>query len=546
MTQRRGFYRKLGYILAIAVLCFPVYELGHPASVDTNGHRAPGGYLAQLRDDEKYRISEASLGEVDPTGSTIELASLGLNGVAVLLLWESAHDYQMKEDWSSYSAALEQIIRLEPHFWSVWDFQGHNLSYNISVEFDDYRDRFAWVMKGIEFLKRGMQFNSTDPRFLARIGWFFDNKIGRADEHVQYRQLFKTQQEEKNEKPTDNYLMAYEWYIRAQNLVDSGRPLRVYISGEQEKLRNKPGERAPSPLLFHNEPPMALIHYGETMEEEGTFGEKAKGAWENAHQEWNRFSSRDLSTAYNYTVQLRDLESVRSDMNDAKQKLEKLMPGQFQKIHQTKISKLSDDERKALEKSPKERSAEENNLAATADYKTKATWDEVADQAPDAVRPEARRLAADIAALQQKTSTIDTFRDIVNYNYWLARVETEPTDDCLLARDTLFNAGVAYEGDLQKAKELYEQSFEVWRRVLDKSPVLRDSQIMADELNDDIDKYKKLLGQIGAKLPEPFILQDMVDLHEGKRPSGEELERRKLHDSAEPDAKETEPKPREA
>ena len=41
MTQRRGFYRKLGYILAIAVLCFPVYELGHPASVDTNGHRAP-------------------------------------------------------------------------------------------------------------------------------------------------------------------------------------------------------------------------------------------------------------------------------------------------------------------------------------------------------------------------------------------------------------------------------------------------------------------------------------------------------------------------
>ena len=162
------------------------------------------------------------------------------------------------------------------------------------------------------------------------------------------------------------------------------------------------------------------------------------------------------------------------------------------------------------------------------------------------MNPRARTLAAEIAALQQKASTIDTFRDIVNYNYWLARVETEPTDDCLLARDTLFNAGVAYEGDLQKAKELYEQSFEVWRKVLDKSPVLRDSQIMADELNDDIDKYKKLLGQIGAKLPEPFILQDMVDLHEGKRPSGEELERRKLHDSAEPDAKETEPKPREA
>ena len=352
MNQRRSFYRKLGYVVAIAVLCFPVYELGHPASVDTSGHRAPGGYLARLRDDDKYRMSEASLGDVDPTGSTIELASLGLNGVAVLLLWESAHNYQMKEDWSSYSAALEQIIRLEPHFWSVWDFQGHNLSYNISVEFDDYRDRFAWVMKGIDFLKRGMQFNSTDPRFLARIGWFYDNKIGKADEHVQYRHLFKKQQDDKNEKPDDNYLMAHEWYIRAQNLVDSGRPLRVYISGEQEKLRNKAGERAPSPLLFHDEPAMSLIHYGETMEEEGTFGEQAKGAWENAQQEWNRFATRDLSTAYNYSVQLRDLESVRKEMAELQQQLETLLPGQMEKIHQAKLAKLSDDERQSAGETP--------------------------------------------------------------------------------------------------------------------------------------------------------------------------------------------------
>ena len=172
----------------------------------------------------------------------------------------------------------------------------------------------------------------------------------------------------------------------------------------------------------------------------------------------------------------------------------------------------------------------------------------MAEQAPEALRPKARILANGIAELKQKASTIDTFRDIVNYNYWLARVETEPTDDCLAAHDTLYDAGVEYEkGDLEKSRLKYDESFAIWRKVLDKSPVLRDNQIMADELNDEIDKYKKLLGQIGVKLPDPFVLQDVLDLHEGKRPSGEEIERRKLYEGTPAvTPKETEPKAREA
>ena len=110
----------------------------------------------------------------------------------------------------------------------------------------------------------------------------------------------------------------------------------------------------------------------------------------------------------------------------------------------------------------------------------------------------ARQLAAEIAALQQKASTIDTFRDIVNYNYWLARVETEPTDDCLLARrHTVPSRRKRTKAICRGQKNYTSNPFEVWRKVLDKSTVLRDSQIMADELNDDIDKYKKLLGQMG-------------------------------------------------
>ena len=302
MTERRSFYRKLGYMIAIAILWFPIYEISHPASVDADGSRSPGGKLAQLRDE--HQLSDAALGEIDPASQTAELATLGLGGVAVQLLWDSAHQYQMKEDWASLKAVLEQIIRLEPHFWTVWDFQGHNLSYNISVEFDDYRDRFYWVMQGIDFLKQGVKFNSTDPRFIARIGWFYGNKIGRADEHVQYRRLFKKQQEEKNERLTDNWLVAHDWYLQAQNLVDSGKPLRVYIGETADAHNTKPGERAPSALLFFSEAPMSLINYADNLEEDGTFGDTAKAAWENASEEWMRYASRDLNTSYGYTVQL--------------------------------------------------------------------------------------------------------------------------------------------------------------------------------------------------------------------------------------------------
>ena len=151
--------------------------------------------------------------------------------------------------------------------------------------------------------------------------------------------------------------------------------------------------------------------------------------------------------------------------------------------------------------------------------------------------PEARRLSDEIAELKQKISTIDTYRDIVNYNYWDTRAAAEPTKDCLEARDRLAQAGKVYEqGQLFEAKKKYEQSFEKWRKVLDDYPILRDNNIMADDLVDEINKYKKVIGKIpNTKFPEKFMLQDMIDLNEGKRASSsafwahDQCERRIAH-----------------
>ncbi len=48
MTERRNFYRKLGYMIAIAVLWFPIYEISHPASIDADGNHLPGGKFGAI------------------------------------------------------------------------------------------------------------------------------------------------------------------------------------------------------------------------------------------------------------------------------------------------------------------------------------------------------------------------------------------------------------------------------------------------------------------------------------------------------------------
>jgi hypothetical protein len=110
----------------------------------------------------------------------------------------------------------------------------------------------------------------------------------------------------------------------------------------------------------------------------------------------------------------------------------------------------------------------------------------------------------------------------------------------------IYNAGKKYDnGELFEAKDLYEKAFEKWRKVLDDYPVLRENNIMADDLVDEINKYKQAIGKIGAKLPDPFVLQDMIDLNAGKKPGeakkpdapeGEKPKDEKPADSA-PDAK---------
>jgi len=481
-------------LVAIAVLLVPLSLLSQPADAES-----AGGKLARLR--TEHGLSQADLGDIDPAGETIRFATLGLKNVAVALLWDRANHYKKVEDWTSLSATLEQLTKLQPNFYSVWDFQAHNLSYNISVEFDDYRDRYAWVMKGIEFLRDGIGLNRREPRLLGRMGWFIGQKIGRSDEKTQYRRLFKADDDfHERDRPgrtlpeRDNWLVAREKYLAGQALADSGVPLKT------------------TALIFHSEPMMTAINYARALEEDGTFGSPARDAWTLAGDEMRRFALREIPTSWDVPIRLglREEEEARAARLAAE--LEALLPGAFAALQERRRDALPADQRTAVDVPPAERSEEQQKLAAEAESALQVTWPQVAREAPDAVRERALQLAREHDEARETATIIERYRDIVNFDFWRATCEAEVTAPALEFREQSWQADRDYRGArLQAAKAAYEKAFAAWRQVLDAAPRLLNDQITADDTAELVGRYRKVLEQLDEPFPKPFILQDMLD-----------------------------------
>ena len=484
----------LGALVAIAVLLVPLSILSQPADSSS-----AGGVLARLR--SRFGLSQAELGEVDPTSETMRFATLGLKNIAVTLLWDRANHYKKVEDWTNLSATLEQLTKLQPNFYSVWDFQGHNLSYNISVEFDDYRDRYAWVMKGIEFLRQGIGLNQREPRLLGRMGWFLGHKIGRADEKQQYRRLFKADDDfHERDRPgrtlpeRDNWLVAREKYLAAQRLADSGAPLKT------------------TPLIFHSEPMMTAINYARALEEDGIFGSQARDAWKLAGEEMRRFALREIPTSWDVPIRLGLREAEEERAKRLAEELEALLPGRWAALEAERRAALTPAQQEALGTPPLERSEAQQELAAAAEQMVRIDWAAVTRDAPSAVRDKARELARQHKEAEETATMIDRYRDIVNFDFWRATCEASVTEPMLRAREKAWEAEREFKAArLQPAKQAYEEAFAAWREVLDASPVLRADQLTADDLAETASRYRRLLEQLDEPFPSPFILQDMLD-----------------------------------
>jgi hypothetical protein len=471
MTPQRSFVRKNVYLASIVVLLVPLYLLSRPATPPRQGGEgSPGGLLARMREEEK--LSQTQLGQIDPAGETIRLATLGMRGVATLVLWEKSNQYFKKHDWVNFSATVMQMTKLQPHFVSVWRYQGWVFSYNCSAQFDDYRARYLWVMKGVKFLQDGIRYNEHAPILLWDVGWIIAHKLGSADEVKQHRRQFKADDEFHGSRPLaerDNWLVGKQWFREACRRVDAG-----------DKI-NK------TPVLFRCEPAMCQMHYCEAIEKEGTFGEVAQREWRNAATEWQAFGDEDIPTSDKTYIRLNDEEVYRDKYARC---LDKIDPGGTlrAKIEAELRGELTEAQRAAVDLAPSARTTEQTVLAAEAESRLRYSVDDVARRVAGAARSEALKLAKEAKQHDAVINRIEGSRQTVNFKYWKLRADVEQRPETVAARQWIHQADEAFElGELPDAKLAYRHGFDDWNAVMES--LYKEDQTAAK------DPRKKYLGR---------------------------------------------------
>ncbi|MGL6227125.1 MAG: hypothetical protein ACRC10_10950 [Thermoguttaceae bacterium] len=291
MTAQRAYYRRIFYGVIILVLLLPLYLLGRPATLrmTPDGLQVQqGGVLAKILAEEE--LASSQVGEIDPASSAIQLATFGLKGVAIAILWNQSQEFQKKRDWNNVIAASNQLIRLEPHFTSIWEFVSWQFAYNASAQFDDYRERYRWVIRGFDFVVDGTKYNRTSPILFHKAGWTISQRLGIADEKEQFRRLFREDDDFHTRYHTpslaerDNWRIGRNWYLQSEDMVQNGANL-----GKM------------SEPLFYMHSRMNLIHYVQWRELEGFFGEDGQGEeikalWDVAEQAWRDYGRKEFKT----------------------------------------------------------------------------------------------------------------------------------------------------------------------------------------------------------------------------------------------------------
>ena len=150
----------------------------------------------------------------------------------------------------------------------------------------------------------------------------------------------------------DNWLVGAWWYKRAESEVIPGM-----------------GNLHTTPLIFYSQAPMSLIYYADAIESDSTagekphFGEVARQAWKNAAVELEEYGGKDLPCPYGGMIHLDALERLVAKEEDLENQLQKLMPGEFDKVKAAQRSKLSAEQLESLETPVAKRSGAQETFA---------------------------------------------------------------------------------------------------------------------------------------------------------------------------------------
>lgn len=503
MNRTTSFRRKLIYLTIMVAMLIPLYLLGQPAGGDGD----LGGRLSVMRNE--YNIAESDLGEISPASETMKLASLGLRGVAATLLWNKAHEYRVMHEWDRLKATLNNIALLQPHFDKVWEHQAHNLAYNVSTEFDDYRQRYEMVREGTEFLTRGLRQNTNATRLVWYTGWFYGAKMGMSDEKVQFRRLFADDEvlheSLLNEniavdspeargplgKP-DNWLVGRLWLNQGYDIVDSG-----------VKIRRQ------TPLNFYETGPKWRLKHAESIEAEGILDQRAQNAWQMASDDWAVFGQRSIPTTSPFTIKLGELDLLESQKQERISQFRELNVEAYDSARAELVANLPPEFKAFYNLPPEELNFEQRALLPSILDGLVPNLQQIAKlAADDSTRLASVNLIDEIRDINERIIKTKGHRTQINYPYWEALALAEQEERTVEARRLIYQAEKANAAaELDESIRLYEEAFAIWEKIFDDYPLLTLDDT-AEDLFDSIRRYMVVTDS--EEIPEDFPLLDFA------------------------------------
>lgn len=429
-------YRKLIYGILIVFLFGLMYPYGD-----------------WLNEQKKKRdLGEAAIGQVDTGSFMLKLALIGgFRGVAADFLWNRAEEYKREQDWDRLASTVDLITKLQPHFLSVWTFQGWNLAYNVSVEWDAPEDKYDWIKKGIKFLQDGVRKNQKSPDLLWDTAWTYYHKLGFADEAIILRRLFRDDSDEDFKTyldpdtkiriiAHDNFLVSYGWFSTSVALVDAGAErLAVGTEANLDYVDPTPQRKGrPGDLAFRSMPAHAMTRYASGLEKmsmldiPATFGEVAKNAWARALNEWVKFGEYEYE-AFN------DPQKQKVRLDDATN------PERFAKLTETQ------------------------------QYWT------------------------------------NRWADQMNYRYFKDRSSAEMTTKGVEARRLFYEGTIAYRlSDFELAVQKYREGLALWDELLKEHTDYRNDEFNKKDTGLVLKRYVRALRQLGEPEPKDMPFQELL------------------------------------
>ncbi len=533
--NNRPLIRKIIYIALIGVLIIPLSFIALPETRKADGTiKNAGGVMSRLRNE--HELSQARLTEVDPASETMKLASLGLRGIAVNVLWSQATEQKKNGDYDGLNSTLQALTKIQPNFIRVWEYQAHNLAYNVSMEFDDYESRYHWVKKGLKFLKGGIRYNKQDHRVTDNLGFFTGNKFGKSDEKDSFRRIFRSDDEfheemsdridpegyELREYGHDTWKMAYQWYDYSRNMV---------ASGVAKKRR--------SDMLFYMFRPSQIRNMGLSLQAEHQTGSVIQEVWRDAYEEWQDYGEQELVNSLGVRIKLNGSIRIEDELSRLRAELDTLVPeGTRSEMTQeilpnSQLTVEQQNEYKMLAELPADQLSSDEQQRWR--FLSRILKNELAqlDQrvAAEAVKENlvaATEIAGAIGRKQRELKTISREHTTVNFPYWDSRTRTESENATVIAQQALHDARQKWKQSVYEdefdydyrtkkktvtrkgAITLYNEAFEYWQPIMTANPRLLENQL-GDVLVDHIKEYRKMLDFTNREWPKDFTMQKFID-----------------------------------